>query len=159
SNSLRMAYTPDLMGWDCGFGGGALFGATKLATSSLNTNAYFVDAQAQGRWLDRDLGLYANLAVGDVPSTGLGTNLFGGTVTRPVSLVLSGEYSLIPSFGLLASYGLVNPGSAAGTFGEYAVGFDYKLFANMQLLPMYTYYSGAGRPVDDRGTVTLWTMF
>lgn len=160
SNSLRAAYTPEIGSWDCGFGGGSLFGATELATSSLDTNAYFVDAQAQGRVADRDLGLYAMYALGDVPSTGPSTNMFGGTVSRPQSLSLSGEYSLLPNFGLLANYGYVDPGNGiAAVFDEYALGLDYKPFADIQVVPTFTYYSGPGRPVTDRSLVTLWSMF
>jgi hypothetical protein len=96
SHYIRAVYMPQIRGWDVGVGAGIHGGSTKatvadgnLATRcavavdevcTINTRAWFVDAQAQGALSGHELGVYFMFAQGDDPGTKAGeVNLFGGS--------------------------------------------------------------------------------
>lgn len=183
SQYARLAYTPNLFGWDLGLGGGAVWGATTVASSSVTgmggmagmyriqhageaamqpaatlwTRAWFVDAQAQGRLFDRDLGIYAIYGAGDEPGQ---NNLYGGVDVRPAGWGVNAEYSLLPQLGLLATYGQYDNGDQYDDgYDQAGLGLSFALQQNILLEPMVEVFSGDSRPVDNRLTLRLLTVF
>lgn len=130
-------------------------GASGPAT--LNTRGWFVDAQAQGQLLGRDLGLYALYGVGDEMGA---NNLFGGLETLPSGWGMSAEYSVLPQLGLLATYGQYDRGDERdGRYQKTGVGLSYAIQQNLLLQPMYEVFSGEARPLDNRFTTLLSFIF
>lgn len=165
SQYLRAAYTPTLWGWELGLGAGLFAGATQvtnateaIAVSSLGTQAWFVDGQAQGQLWDRDLGLYALFGVGDLPGP---TNLYGGLSDHPSSLAINAEYTLFPPVGVLAGYGHYDRGAgiAAGRYDKIGFGLSGMIQRNILLQPLYEVFYGDARPLDNRLTLTLRSLF
>ncbi|HEY9855321.1 MAG TPA: hypothetical protein V6D05_06250 [Stenomitos sp.] len=186
SQYARAAFTPNLFGWDLGLGAGYVWGATSIASTSttpsmpgmpgmamyriqhadeapaqaaatIRTRAWFVDAQAQGRLFDHDLGLYAVYGVGDEHGT---ENLYGGIDVRPVGWGVNAEYSLWPRLGLLATYGQYDNGDPYDNgYDQTGVGLSFALTQNILLEPMYEVFTGDSRPVDNRFTFRMLTVF
>ena len=162
SQYVRAAYTPTVGNWDLALGGGKYLGSTTLASGSAavlsNTNAWFVDAQAQGQLLDHDLGLYAVYANGDAQGA---NNLFGSASAADVSksFSASAEYTMIPHYDVVAGYGHDYTGDTASSFDSYTVGFDFTPSENIQIIPSFTTYAGDGRPMDNQSSILFWTMF
>lgn len=176
----RLALTPTLFGWDLGFGGGYLWGATAVASSSampgmyrvqhadahalaaqaartIRTRGWFVDAQAQGRLFEREAGIYAVYGVGDEQGI---DNLFGGIEDRPAGWGVSAEYSLLPRLGLLATYGQYDDGDPFDDGYEQAgLGLSLALHQNLLLEPMFEVFGGDSRPADNRLTLRMLAVF
>jgi len=168
SHYLRAAYMPQIGGWDVGIGAGIHSGATlaSIADSDLAsrcgigvdeickiyTRARFIDAQAQGNLLGRELGIYFIYAEGDDSGTKIGaTNLFGGESgdSKPKGWGLDAEYSVTPHLHIIGSIGLSDNGSA-GDKKMGALGLYWQIAQNISLQPMYETYRGT-QGVDAEG--------
>ncbi len=179
SQYARLAFTPQIGGWDLGFGAGGFWGGTTVASPSMvadyrvqhtdhaamavqnattyRTRGWFVDAQAQGLLFDRELGLYAVYGKGDEPGL---EHRFGGMAGPPLGFGLSAEYSLVPGLGLLATYGQFDDGASYDDgYDMVGVGLSWTVLQNVLLEPMYQVFSGEARPADNRLYLRLVTVF
>lgn len=179
SQYARVAFTPDLGGWDVGLGGGVVWGATGVASSSMagmsmyriqhadetplgaattvHTRAWFLDAQLQGRLFERELGVYAVYGMGDEAGGG---NLYGGVDARPAGWGVNAEYSLLPQLGLIATYGQYDNGDPYDDgYDQTGVGLSYALAQNILFEPMVELFTGDSRPADNRLTLRLLSVF
>lgn len=179
SQYARVAVTPTLLGWDLGLGGGLLWGTTGIATTSsmvdmyrvlhtdehamasqastIRTRGWFVDAQAQGRLFDRDLGIYAVYGLGDERGA---ENLYAGVDVQPTGWGVSAEYSLLPQLGLLGTYGRYDNGDQFDNgYDQAGIGLCWGIQQNVLLEPMFEVFSGDSRPADNRLTLRLLTVF
>lgn len=173
----RLAVTPQLGGWDLGFGVGGFWGATTIASSSapmamyrvqhtdamaggattLHTGGWFVDAQVQGILFDRALGVYGLYGMGDAPGPG---RLFGGFDVPPAGWGVSAEYSLWPQLGLLATYGQYDDGNQYDDgYDQLGLGLSFALLQNLLFEPTFEVFTGDSRPADHRLTLRLVTLF
>lgn len=113
----------------------------------INTNAWFIDAQAQGMISGRELGVYFMYAEGDDPDPGLAGefNMFGGMAApggdKPSGWGLDAEYSMTPNLHLLGSFSQSDNG-AAGDKQMMGLGLYWKIAQNITMQPMYELFSG-----------------
>ena len=186
STYLRAAYTPNIQGWDSGFGAGVIRGTTRATISDtgdadvfggtgsggylgkINTSAMFVDAQVQGQVAGKDLGVYFMYARGDDPTTAAQlaaneVNLFGGPTggSKPSGWGIDAEYTMLPDkLDLLAALGRHDDGTAGQSAKtSTGVGLYWKIAQNISLQPMVERFSGDQGQVSGKNvTVTSVTL-
>lgn len=161
STYLRAAYMPRIAGMEAGFGvgiysgksratltddGAAEYGATAGDVFDLNTNAYFIDAQLQGKVKNRDLGVYFMYAVGDDPSTTAGeVNLYGSVTagdSKPKGWGIDTEYSINPELHILASLGQHDNGGAGSAKQSIGLGVYWLIAQNITMQAMIETFDG-----------------
>ncbi|MBE9532227.1 MAG: hypothetical protein IME98_05425 [Proteobacteria bacterium] len=148
---LRGAYMPTVAGWDLAIGfqwwDGDTFGsgASPCATSSCATEAFAIDAQAQGLVDIYPVGVYFTYAQAAKSSPTLENFFNTGTNDDKTAVAILGEVGVIPNrltlslaFLLGDTGGVANNEDNATTLGAV-----YMLAQNVQLQANHTFYSGS----------------
>ncbi|MBK8056641.1 MAG: hypothetical protein IPK33_01825 [Gemmatimonadetes bacterium] len=169
SNYARIAWTPDVGGWDLGIGAQKWYGSARLDDGSgrarveaIGTRAWAVDGQAQGKVGQYPLSLYASVAraagsgeTGDVP------NMFNDAPRDRSAVAIASQIGILPTQGasLLLAYRTGDNGAESNHQDRSAtVGALYHLHQNVQLQLNYTMRSGNAftpRPADGNRLLTL----
>ena len=145
SNYFRVAATPNLGGWDMGFGAQLWSGTTDVGNNTkYPTHAYAVDAQAQGN-VGLPLGVYLSYGNAKKTKTGDTANLFNSNAKDKKALAVLAELGVLPGKATVAA------GYRSGDTGEAAnnkqnaitLGASYLLAQNVQLQLNYSMYSGS----------------
>lgn len=165
SHYLRAAATPEIMGWDTGFGVQWFGGETSFKDrGDVDTEGWAVDAQAQGMVLGRPLGVY--LAYAEAKPTA--TNVFnaGRPDDRTAFSVLA-EVGVIPNMWTVYT-GYIDGDTGAATKSEdnrLVVGTTFMVAQNVELQLSNTFFFGDKydpRPAsggDNLTTVMLFAAF
>ena len=165
SNYFRAAYMPAIGDWDLGFGGQMWSGGSNGA----NTNAWALDAQMQGLFMSRPVGLYLTYANAEAPKAGE-TNLFNTAPNAKTAATIMVEYGIIPNKATLQlAYRSANNGKNVDS-GDNAVtlGGTYQLAQNVQLQLQHSNrakagnngrYEGSSKPGDTLTTLMLSAGF
>ncbi|MEJ2566562.1 MAG: hypothetical protein P8164_12575 [Gammaproteobacteria bacterium] len=170
SDYARVAYMPQLDGWDLGFGLQYFGGHSSRADSTttpvltpMRTEAYAVDAQAQGMVGDMPLGIYLSYAAAPSTKAGQMTNLYDRNPNQAHAASLAVELGAF-SGGLgtvQLAYRTANDGANAyNKDNAVTAGVTYLLTYNAQLALLETWYSGSAfdssnptpQPVDASGS-------
>jgi hypothetical protein len=189
SHYLRAAYMPTIGGWDTGFGAGVFGGSSEATVTqegvdtfdgdaslglvagdvvNIKTNAWFVDAQLQGRMSGHDMGVYFLYAEGEKNKADNTIHLWQGASVgkTPTSWGIDAEYSFIPSFSGLLSFGENDNGTVNASAATNAgVGFYWMIGQNISLQGMYEVFGGDQGPKEANGddvkrmTFTLESVF
>lgn len=169
ANYLRLAMTPQLGGWDLGFGVQSWSGdATEPGLmNKVNTKAWAVDAQAQGAIGEIPLGIYVSVANAQGTPVGSFTpNLFNSNPDDRKAAAIVGQLGIVPGKStLLLSYRNGDNGNITNsTDNAWMIGGTYLLRPNVQLQLNHTEYSGSaynGAPKngDRMTTLMLYTAF
>jgi hypothetical protein len=180
----RLAFTPEVAGWQTMIGLYGTSGTTKLgvgagangatapavatATTDIKTRFFGVDGQAQGEiagYSTEFTAAYANA----------GTNSLG-TAIDPynwgTAFHINGEVAITHGFGLRLGYASRNlrdrvtgGNTKAGDFTVTSIGGYYELAQNVELAPEYSWYNGNGttglngRPYKNMLNVFLEALF
>ena len=143
---LRAALTPQLGGWDTGFGAQYFGGKAKRTNTTTgladdkDAKGWAVDAQAQGMIGTKPTGLY--LTYGAAAHTP--TNVFNTAVRDKKAWSVLGEVGLLPSRGTLM-LGYRNGDNGAATQNKdnaLLVGGTWMVAQNIELQLSHTWYSG-----------------
>lgn len=168
SNYLRAAVTPQILGWDTGFGGAVFFGETSRKTGDEDTKGWALDAQAQGTVAGRPLGIYLAYAKAEPTAT----NLFNASASAAAKD--KDAWSILAEFGVIPNKWTVFAGYLDGDTGgtsakteskAITVGTTYMLAQNVELQLSNVSFSGDRfdpKPVsggDNRTTLMLFTGF
>jgi hypothetical protein len=150
---LRVAMTPNVNGWDLGFGGQLWRGTAKsLETGSKSTDAYALDFQAMGEINDLPVSFFATHANANADVTSLyNTNINNIQATTALT-----EVGMIPSrLNLSAGYRIADNGNATNSSDDKAIfGAKYFLAENMQLQLNYT-HAVDNQPLADKDHLLL----
>ena len=138
ANYFRLAMTPQVKGWDLGFGGQLWKGtANSNETGIKETDAYAVDFQAMGDVNNIPVSFFATHA-----SAKSGTNsLFNNNVNDVTATTALTEVGVIPSkLNLSVGYRIADNGQATSSSDDKAIfGAKYFLADNVQLQLNYTH--------------------
>ncbi len=165
ANYLRLAATPQIGSWDFGFGVQSWSGgATEPALSQrVDTDAWAVDAQAQGAYGEMPLGVYVTYAESAGTPAGSATrNLFNTNPKDRRAAAILGQLGIVPGkITVLASYRRGDNGRAVNSRDNaWMIGCTYSLLQNVQLQLNHTEYSGsAHRGSPANGTRMTALMF
>ncbi len=194
SSMYRLALTHNVAGFDSMIGIYGTAGTTKTAavgdtaTTDMKTQAFGVDAQAQGEIGGMPLGLYANYvgSIGRYSATNYyATYMRNGVMTaidNYTAYSIFGELEVMQNVGLKLGYlhqegnvgssGMmrsVAAGTEKSSSGAFTIGAWWNIEQNVVLTPEYTAYSGrnttnAGndnvlKPAKNRFQLTLTTAF
>lgn len=105
SNYLRIAATPNVLGWDMVAGVGMMSGTSELATAGtagvvdsglVKTEATFADLQAHGKVADNDMGVYVTYARAPKANVGGLDQLYNSRAFDKSAMAVGVDYSLIP---------------------------------------------------------------
>lgn len=145
SHYLRLAATPNVGGWDMGFGAQLWSGTTDTGNNTKTpTHAYAVDAQMQGN-VGLPLGVY--FAYGDAKKTKAGenANLFNSNAKDKKAWSLLAELGVLPGKTTIAAgYRSGSTGAAANNKqNAINLGAIYLLTQNVKLELDYTMFSGS----------------
>lgn len=154
----RAAITPVFKDWDLGFGGQMWSGSSNIddgtgtgTVTPLDTKAWAVDAQAQGK-VDRfPLGIYLTHAVAKgTPAVGT-PNLFNSNPNGKKATALAVELGIVPSKATLMFAYLKGDTGEATNSGDNAatVGGTYQIAQNAQLQLQYSKFSGSRYSSDN----------
>jgi hypothetical protein len=168
SDYARVAYMPQFGGWDLGFGLQYFGGRSSLADgsaspilTSVRTESYAVDAQAQGSVGNMPLGIYLSYASAPGTKTGEVANLYNQNPNHAHALSLAMELGAF-SEGLgtvQLAYRTADDG--ADTYGKdnaVTAGVTYLLTYNVQLALLETLYSGSAHSQDNPAYYTTAFM-
>jgi len=145
SNYFRVAATPNLGGWDMGFGAQLWSGTTDVGNNTkYPTHAYAVDAQMQGD-VGLPLGVYLSYGNAKKTKTDDTANFFNSNAKDKKALAVLAELGVLPGKATIAA------GYRSGDTGEAAnnkqnaitLGASYLLAQNVQLQLNYSMYSGS----------------
>ena len=176
SDYARVAYLPQVRGWDLGFGLQYFGGSVSLADGSaspiltpMRTESYAVDAQAQGSVGNMPLGVYLSYANAPGTKAGQVTNLYNQNPHKAHAISLAMELgSFSKGLGTVQlAYRTADNG--ADTFNKdkaITAGITYLLTSNAQLAFFETWYSGSAHNknnsaqlIDASGTGKSLTSF
>ncbi|HWS15543.1 MAG TPA: hypothetical protein VN450_05045, partial [Candidatus Methylomirabilis sp.] len=168
ANYLRAAVTPQILGWDTGFGGAVFFGETSRIDGDQDAKGWALDAQAQGTVAGRPLGIYLAYAKAE-PSA---TNIFNASASA--SAKDKDAWSILAEFGVIPNKWTVFAGYLKGDRGGTAaktednaitVGTTYMLAQNVELQLSNVSFDGDRydpRPTsngDNKTTLMLFAGF
>ena len=149
SNYLRAVYMPTLGDWDVGVGGQMWSGGQ----NGTNTNAWALDAQLQGVFMNRPMGIYLTHANAEASKTGE-INLFNTGTNAKTATTIMVEYGIIPNKATLQlAFRTADDGKNANS-SDNAVTFGgtYQLAQNVQLQLQHSNRGKAGNPGRYEGT-------
>jgi len=164
SDYVRVAYLPQIRGWDFGFGlqyfGGSSSVAGGGALTPFRTESYAVDAQAQGSVADMPLGVYVSYASAPATKPGEVTNLYNPNPNsaRAASIAMElGAFSNGRGTIQLAYRTADDGEDVYGKDNAVTGGVTYLLAYNVQLALWETLYSGSAHSsvlgnIDASGT-------
>lgn len=157
---LRAAITPNLGGWDTGFGFqyfGGEYGARVGGVGMMKkTEGWVVDAQAQGEWRGMPLGLYASY--GSVPTKA--NNHFNGGARDKKALGLMAELGVLPNKGnLYLAYRNADNGKASNSQDNaLTLGASWMVYQNVKLELFHTAKSGNAYSPKPAGGDAITTL-
>lgn len=167
ANYLRLAVTPNIAGWDTGFGVQSWSGnATTPALVRVDTKAYAVDAQAQGEVGTTPLGVYLTYANASATDAGGLVNQFNAAARAMTATTIAAQVGVVPGRAtLLLGYRKGDNGKVANNEDNSAMlGGTYLMAQNVQLQLNHEIYSGNaydGTPAngDQLTTFMLFAAF
>ena len=157
---LRLVYTPNLGGWDTGFGLSTMSGDVESGATNPGIITYVdgwtLDAQAQGEINDMSLGVYASYGVAPKGSAGE-INKYNSSITDDET-----------AFGLLAKLGVI-PGKTQVYLAyssrevttdvtSYTIGLQQMLTQNAKI-EFYTVNSDSVSAADDYSMLMFFVGF
>lgn len=133
-NYLRVAATPQVAGWDLGVGGQLWSGTSKDDTDGTEkkSNAWAVDAQAQGTVGSMPLGIYLTYGSADKDSD------LEKTDSKATSI--AAELGILPATFVSVAYRTADV--AGDSDNAIALGVKYHMVQNVQLSLNHSIYSG-----------------
>jgi hypothetical protein len=159
---LRAAWTPNLGGWDTGFGVTYMTGSVKTgendpvaAGDELFVDSWGIDAQAQGMAGSMPLGLY--ISYGGAPkSTATETNVYNSsTVDDNTAYGLLGKLEVISGTSLYLAYASLDAGTSTS---QSTLGVQQMLAQNVKL-ELYTVSSDSSNSGDDYTMLMFFAGF
>lgn len=146
ANYFRAAYMPTIGGWDTAFGVQVFSGTAKridTATGLANnapTEAFFVDAQAQGQLGGKPAGFYMTYG----KAKAIAGNYFNSNPNDQTALSLLAEYGFMPNKATIyLGYLMGDNGKAANNKDErLSVGMTWLYSENIEFQLWNTMYSG-----------------
>jgi len=158
---LRLAYTPNLGGWDTGFGISSISGDVESGATNPGTITYVdswtIDAQAQGELYEMPFGLYASYGV--VPKSSVAEpNHYNSSTTDDESAYgLVGKLSVIPGrTQIYMGYALHDNNAIEIT--TTTIGLQEMMTQNVKL-ELFTTSSDSTNPADDYTMLMLFAGF
>jgi hypothetical protein len=165
---LRAAVTPQILGWDTGFGGAVFFGETSRKDGDQDTKGWALDAQAQGTVIGRPLGIYLAYAKAEPSDTNIfNTSAAANAKDRDAWSVLA-EFGVIPNkWTVFAGYLDGDRGGTAANTEDKAitVGTTFMVAQNVELQLSNVSFDGNRydpKPAsggDNRTTLMLFAGF
>jgi hypothetical protein len=168
ANYLRAAYMPTIGGWDTAIGMQLFSGTAKRVNSTTglnddaNTDAWFVDGQAQGQLGGKPAGFYVTYGNAKAATN----NYFNSNPNDQNALSLLGEYGFIPNKATVyLGYLSGDNGKAANNKDQrVSVGMTWLFAQNIELQLWNTSYSGdaySPKPAsgDNLTSVMLFAAF
>ncbi len=158
---FRLAFTPRVGNWDTGFGLQSWSGsATDPTLADNKTEAYAVDAQAQGVIGERPFGFYLTYANANASAAGNSPNLFNANVNAKTATTAAGQLGVIPDKAtlLLALRKGDNGQATQNGDDSVTVGATFQVAQNVQLQLNHEMYSGSaydGTPANGNKFTTL----
>ncbi len=146
ANYLRVGYMPTVRGWDTGIGVQYFTGTASrsaLSGGDVDTDAWFIDGQAQGRLGGKPVGLYFTYGAAE----GGGNNYFNTNPNDQEAWSVLGELGLTPNkwtvyAGYLNGDNGSDPALGANEDERMTVGTSWSLAQNVRLELYNTSYSG-----------------
>jgi len=130
------------------------------------TEAYALDAQAQGEVAAMPLGIYLTYANASASKAGEAPNLFNSQANAEKATTIAGQLGVLPGKAtLLMAYRNGDTGAAtANKDNALTIGGTYQFVQNVQLQLNYEMYSGskydaAPTTADDLMTLMLFAAF
>ena len=158
---LRVAFTPTMDEWNLGIGAQSWSGsATNPASTYVKTEAYALDAQAQGMVNDMPVGIYFTHASAKGTSAGEAANFFNANPNAEKATTIAGQLGVLPGKAtVLAAYRKGDTGAATNN-GDNAlmIGGTYLIVQNVQLQLNHEMYSGSRydpKPASGKQQTTL----
>jgi hypothetical protein len=164
---FRLAATPSLGDWDLGVGLQSWSGsATNNALTAVDTKAWAIDAQAQGKIGAMPLGVYLTHAKAD-GSPAVGTkNFFNANINAMTATTVAAELGVLPGKATVTLAYRKGDNGKATLNGDNAlmIGGPYQIVQNVQLQLNHESYSGSaynGTPAngDQLTTLMLFASF
>lgn len=167
SNYFRLAATPKMGGWDLGAGvqywGGS---ATNVNLTDVDTKAWAIDAQAQGKLGEMPLGVYLTHAnAAGSPTTGT-KNFFNANPKDKTATTVTAQFGILPNKATVSlGYRKGDNGKTSNSGDNgWLLGASYNVVQNVQLQLNHEMYSGSaynGTPAngDQLTTLMLFASF
>lgn len=165
ANYFRLGFTPTVAGWDLGMGvqswsGKATQHATATTVTDIKTEAFALDAQAQGELAGMPVGIYLTHANASASKTGETPNLFNGNTKAKRATTIAGQLGVLPGKStLLMAYRVADNGKAANNGdNSLMIGGTYHVIQNVQLQLNHEIFAGsayAGTPPNGNRLTTL----
>ncbi len=163
---LRVAATPSYGDWDLGVGLQSWSGhATNTSGATVNTKAFALDGQAQGKVGAMPLGVYLSYTKADGTNGGT-PNLFNGNPNNKTSTNIAAELGVLPGKATVTlGYRNGDNGKAAHNGDDsWMIGGSYQIVQNVQLQLNHEMFSGSaydGTPAngDQLTTLMLFASF
>lgn len=159
SNYFRAAYTPTVGDWDLGMGVQLWDGSSRSEDTLMVTKAWAIDAQAQGSFMNKPLGIYLTHANAAGQKAG-DSNLFNSNPNAATATTLAVEYGIIPNRAtVMLAFRVANSGAAVnGTDNATTIGGTYQLAQNVQLQLQHSVRSGKRYDGSANGGNNLTTL-
>lgn len=162
ANYVRLAVTPRVGSWDLGAGVQSWSGTTDISGGAVrDTEAWAVDAQAQGAIGKMPLGVYLSHANAEATKVGGNTNLFNGGPNDKTATAIAAELGVLPGKAtVLLAYRLGDKGTTTNNEdNSWTLGGTYQIVQNIQFQLNFTKYSGdAYSPLPASGDQLLTLM-
>jgi len=159
---LRGAYTPTLGSWDTGIGFQYFGGTASRSTASggdVDTDAWFVDGQAQGALWGKPAGFYFTYG----KAKNGANNYFNTNPNDQKAWSVLGEVGFMPRWTAYAGYLRGDNGAATSNEDRrFSLGATWKLRQNVQMQLWNTHYSGnkyTPKPASGGDNITSLMMF
>lgn len=158
---FRVAATPSYGDWDLGVGLQSWSGsATDIALASVDTKAFAIDAQAQGKVGTMPLGVYLTHATADGSPVGGTKNFFNGNVNDRKATTVAAELGVLPGKAtVMLGYRSGDNGKATNNDDNaWMVAGTWQVVQNVQLQLNHESYSGSaynGTPANGDQLTTL----
>lgn len=146
SNYLRIVATPNIGGFDTGFGVQLWSGTTKFADDvKIATRAWAVDAQAQGDAGGMPLGVYLTYGNANKTNAGEDANLFNSNAKDKKAWSAVAELGVLPGKATIAAGYRAGDNGAAENNKQNTMflGATYLLAQNVKFELDYSMYSGS----------------
>lgn len=143
---LRAAYMPYISGWDLGIGAQVFTGTAKRTNTTtglsddVDTDAWFIDGQAQGELGGKPVGFYFTYGVADAGTN----NYFNNNPNDQEAWSILAEYGIMPST-MTVYVGYLdgdNGKAASNTDKRLTLGGTWMIGQNVELQLWNTFYSG-----------------
>jgi len=146
ANYLRAAYMPTIDGWDVGIGAQLFTGTARRTNTTtglsddVDTDAWFIDGQAQGELGGKPVGFYFTYGAADAGTN----NYFNSNPNDQEAWSVLAEYGIMPA-KMTVYIGYLdgdNGKAASNTDKRLTLGGTWMLGQNVELQLWNTFYSG-----------------